>query len=569
MSATTPSLPQTPKRIFESKRGRTLLENLTAYTFLFPALLIIFVFGIFPVGFAFFVSLHQWRRFPDEYRGMEQYVDALGEFAYVVFFWLSIGAVVFGLWMLLRTWRQTRPDESIADERGQREWLGLTFVAPGIANGAAILAIVNWFFILLPVILNIPQRLRGQSITRESFITALFESFRDPAALAAADTVWLAIIVAVLGSAAALFLVRTPRREQYLISTTLATLGISVGLLLMQLTISEINLAVAAAQEAGESLPIWTHIILISTGLLLLGAAYWVWNRAMKAEENRRFVLFGLFAIALVCGGYLMIAQLPPALANADRDVMNGFSVIVMYSVGTVPFQLAIGLGLAVLLFQNIRGKALYRMIYFLPYITPFVATSLIFTLLFSNAPDSPANQLIKGIGGLPQRWLLEPRGLFQLIFGDSLPTWLRGPGLALVVMMIYNTWTYAGYATVIFLAGLGNIPREMYEAAKIDGANGWQLFRNITLPLLSPTTFFLTLVATIGTFQAFTQIWLMRKPGAYQAVDTINIYIFNEISASNPDYAYGSAMAFVLFGVILVLTLTQNRIAGRRVFYG
>lgn len=568
MSATTPSLPQSPRRLFESKRGRTILENLTAYVFLFPALLIIFVFGIFPVGFAFFVSLHQWRRFPDEYRGMEQYVDALGEFAYVVFFWLAIGGVVFGLWMLLRTWRQTRTDDQ-GDNRHERDWRGLAYIVPGIFNGIAVLSVVNWFFILLPIILNIPQRLRGQAVTRDSFITAFFESFRDPAALAGADTMWLAVIAALLFSLGITFVFRIPRGEQYLISTTLAPLGIGVGFLLMQLTISEINLAIATAQEAGESLPIWTHVILISGGLLLLGTAYWTWNRAMKADENRRFVLYGLFAIVLVGGGYVMIAQLPPALANADRDVMNGFGVIIMYSVGTVPFQLAIGLGLAVLLFQNIQGKALFRMVYFLPYITPFVATSLIFTLLFSNAPDSPANQLIKGIGGLPQRWLLEPRGLFHLIFGDTVPTWLRGPGLALVVMMIYNTWTYAGYATVIFLAGLGNIPKEMYEAAKIDGANGWQLFRSITLPLLSPTTFFLTLVATIGTFQAFTQIWLMRKPGAYQSVDTINIYIFNEISASNPDYAYGSAMAFVLFGVILVLTITQNRIAGRRVFYG
>jgi multiple sugar transport system permease protein len=171
---------------------------------------------------------------------------------------------------------------------------------------------------------------------------------------------------------------------------------------------------------------------------------------------------------------------------------------------------------------------------------------------------------------GLPsQNWLLEPRGIFEVILGTSLPAWASGPGQALVVMIIYNTWTYAGYSTVIFLAGLGNIPKEMYEAARIDGANAWQSFRRITLPLLSPTTFFLVLIATIGTFQAFTQIWLMRKPGALAAVDTINIYIFEEINAENPDYAYGSALAFVLFGVILMLTLVQNRMARRRVFYG
>jgi multiple sugar transport system permease protein len=168
------------------------------------------------------------------------------------------------------------------------------------------------------------------------------------------------------------------------------------------------------------------------------------------------------------------------------------------------------------------------------------------------------------------QTWLLQPTGIFRLIFGEGVPDALVGPGLALVVIIIYNIWVYAGYSTVIFLAGLGNIPGELYEAARIDGASSWHQFRYVTLPLLSPTTFFLMLIATIGTFQAFTQVFLMRRPGAYTAVDTINIYIYEEIrDAANPDYAYGAAMAFVLFAVILALTLIQNRVIGRKVFYG
>jgi multiple sugar transport system permease protein len=231
--------------------------------------------------------------------------------------------------------------------------------------------------------------------------------------------------------------------------------------------------------------------------------------------------------------------------------------------------QLAIGMGLAVLLFQNIAAKSFFRVVYFLPYITPFVATSAVFALLFSHNPNSPANQLMTNLGLPNQNWLLEPKGIFQLMFGPNVPPALVGPGLALVVIIIYNIWVYAGYSTVIFLAGLGNIPRELYEAARIDGASGWHQFRYVTLPLLSPTTFFLILIATIGTFQAFTQIFLMRRPGAYAAVDTVNIYIYEEIRATNPDYAYGAAMAFVLFGVILILTLIQNRVLGRKVFYG
>src|SRR5690606_18049121 len=131
----------------------------------------------------------------------------------------------------------------------------------------------------------------------------------------------------------------------------------------------------------------------------------------------------------------------------------------------------------------------------------------------------------LQAVGVDPQNWLLEPRGIFQLMFGPDIPAVLAGPSLALVVIMIYTVWTYIGYDTVIFLAGLGNIPGELYEAARIDGASGWGLFRHITLPLLSPTTFFLSLIAIIGTFQAFTQIWIMRTPSSARSVDTVSVY--------------------------------------------
>jgi multiple sugar transport system permease protein len=341
------------------------------------------------------------------------------------------------------------------------------------------------------------------------------------------------------------------------------------GFLLLQLTLAEIDLAIAEAREAGASLPVWSQIILISAGAALIGLAWWLWQRTVQDQDDRGFIVKVLVVILAVIGAYLLVSYLPAALAEADDDVMQGFSVTVMYSFFSVPIQLALGLALAVLLFQKIRAKSLFRMIYFLPYITPFVATSAAFGLIFSHRSGSPANRLMELLGIPVQTWLLEPTGIFQLIFGDQVPAALAGPGLALVVIIIYNIWVYAGYSAVIFLAGLGNIPPELYEAARIDGASSWKQFRHVTLPLLSPTTFFLILIATIGTFQAFTQVFLLRRSGAYDAVDTINIYIYNEIQTGNPDYAYGSAMAFVLFAVILVLTLIQNRIVGRRVFYG
>jgi ABC-type sugar transport system permease subunit len=289
----------------------------------------------------------------------------------------------------------------------------------------------------------------------------------------------------------------------------------------------------------------------------------------VRAAADGQFVLLALVALMIAGAGYVFIAELPRMLASSDQRMLNGFNVTVIYALVAVPIQLAFGLGLAYLLFQKIRGKTFFRMVFFLPYVMPFLATALVFTLLFSHREDSIMNQVIGFFGIPPQKWLLEPIGIGRLVLGEGTPALLNGPSLALVVVIIYTVWTYVGYATVVFLAGLGNIPGELYEAARIDGASGWAIFRYVTLPLLSPTTFFLSLVAVIGTFQAFTQLWLMRTPAARDTLDTMSIVIFREITDSNPSYGYGSALAFVLFVVILLLTLVQNRLAERRVFYG
>lgn len=540
------------------RRRRVLLENLTAWLFLAPAGAIIFLFGIFPVTFSFFVSLHRWRRFPDEWRGLDSYVKAMGNFGYVIFFWLALGLLLAGLYALWRFWRASR------DVSGGPAWL-----LPGVLAAGALLAFINWFFLLLPVVLNVPVRLRGQEVTRELFMNEFIASFRFQEILAAAELMWLALLLALLALLLFRRILPEGRTGRLILLAAGMALALVAGVLLLQLTLDEIALAVTEARAEGAELPVWTQIILISAGAGLMGAALWLWQGTPVEFSDGRFVGRFLLVILAVIGAVLLIIQLPQALAAADDDMLQGFSVTVMYSFFSVPLQLTLGLGLAVLLFQNIRGKSFFRMLFFLPYITPFVATSTVFALLFSHRSGSPANQFLSTFGIEPQNWLLEPTGVLRLIFGDQVPLALAGPGLALVVIIFYNVWVYAGYSTVIFLAGLGNIPAELYEAARIDGASSWKQFRHVTLPMLSPTTFFLVLIATIGTFQAFTQIFLMRRPGAYKAVDTINIYIYEEIQSGNPNYAYGSAMAFVLFAVILVLTLIQNRIVGRKVFYG
>ncbi len=152
--------------------------------------------------------------------------------------------------------------------------------------------------------------------------------------------------------------------------------------------------------------------------------------------------------------------------------------------------------------------------------------------------------------------------------FSDPLNTILSGPSLALVSIIIYNWWVFVGYDTVIYLAGLGAIPHELYEAAEIDGAGRWSLFRKITIPLLSPTTFFLTIIATIGTFKAFNHIWMMKELTARDTVDTASILIFQTFRADGK-FGEAAAMAFILFGIILVLSQIQNRIGEKLVFYG
>ncbi len=542
----------------QGRRQRLIRENLMAYAFLAPALILLFVFGLFPVGFAFFVSLYRWRRFPGNYLGLSNYVQALDHLAYVVFFWVALGALGYGLFLLWKLWQQK--DDRLS---------ALSALIPGIANGAAIVLLVNWVAVLLPIILNIPQRIRGQERVPGLFTGQLAASFQFPEAVAAGNPFLLAVVIAIILSLVWWWRVHSENRITYLIQASGVALAVAASVLIMQLTVSEIQAAVIAAQAKGESLPIWSQVIFISAGIGLIIAAYILWQRALKQQSDRRFAVGALAVVLMVIGGYALAMQLPQALANADPGVLKGFGITVLFAAGTVPFQLAIGLGLAYLLFQDIKGKAFFRIVYFMPYIMPFVATSIVFGLIFSYRPASLVNQVLGSLGIPAQKWLLEPTGIFNLIFGPQFPTILGGPSLALIVIMLYTTWTYIGYDAVVFLAGLGNVPPELYEVARIDGASNWALFRHITLPLLSPTTFFLSLIAVIGTFQAFTQIWIMRTPAAQSSVDTMGVYIFRVVQNTDPNLGYGSAMAFVLFAVILLLTIFQNRVMGSKVFYG
>ncbi|MGQ9848498.1 MAG: ABC transporter permease subunit [Aggregatilineaceae bacterium] len=323
----------------------------------------------------------------------------------------------------------------------------------------------------------------------------------------------------------------------------------------------------------------WPQVFSIAVGTVLVGAAYLVWQSAQRRETPLGFGLTILLAVAMMVGGWLLISEVPRTLKLGGRETqeaMDALSRTAMYSLGTVPVQLALGLFLAYLLFSEVKlGKSLYRVIYFMPYIAPSVATSAVFLVIFRMDASSLANRALGLFGIGPLTWLKEPQGIFRIFYEQvlggnplSIPDSLAGPSLALTSVILYNIWVFSGYNAVVFLAGLGAIPRELYEAAEVDGAGRWSRFRNITLPLLSPTTFFLSMLSVIGTFKAFAHIYVLRGQATGKEIDTMTVHIFQVLYAAN-DPGYAAALAFSLFGVILVLTMVQNRLTREQVFYG
>ena len=252
-----------------------------------------------------------------------------------------------------------------------------------------------------------------------------------------------------------------------------------------------------------------------------------------------------------------------------DPAFWKSLGVTLWYVVLAIPAEMVIGLGVAYLLFQPIRLRTFYRTCFFMAYITSTVASGLIWRWIFN-----PQNGLLNGVlllMGLPRgQWINESGGVFEVAlsgFGIGVPGWLAGPSVALMCVAIMSIWHYVGFHVVIFLAGLGNISRELYEAARIDGASEWQVFRRITLPLLSPTSFFLATVSTIGALQAFNQIYVMTGGGPLDSTRTVTMLIFRTFYQQTR-VGYGSAMAFVLTAIILALTIVNFRFVGRRVHY-
>lgn len=256
----------------------------------------------------------------------------------------------------------------------------------------------------------------------------------------------------------------------------------------------------------------------------------------------------------------------------SDARFWGSVGNTVFFVLGVVPTGIVIPLFLAMLLRGRLFAKGFYRTIYFLPVVTSTVAVSVVWTWLF-NPERGPLNRILALVGIEPLMWLREPRGVIEMLFeplGVDLTGLLAGPSLALVSIMIVSIWKSIGYNTVLFLAGLENIPGEYYEAARLDGAGRWATFKHITWPLLSPTTYYVLIMSTITSFQSFALVYVMTPPPGGGPLGTTNLLVFYlyQKAFDRFDIGYASAISVFLFLVLLGLTILQRRLAGRRVVY-
>lgn len=237
----------------------------------------------------------------------------------------------------------------------------------------------------------------------------------------------------------------------------------------------------------------------------------------------------------------------------SDEDFWHSISATLYYTFGSVPLGILSALLLALALNQKIRGIGIYRTIYFIPVVSSLVAVSLMWRWMYN--PTS----------GILNYWLNQAFEVLHLPF--SAPNWLQSRTWAMPAIIIMSVWKTLGYNMVLFLAGLQGIPAHLYEAAEIDGATSWRKFRHITLPLLTPTTFFILLITLIGSFQVFEQAYIMTQGGPARETVTTVYYIY-ENGFQWYKMGYASAVAWVLFALVLVVTLIQWRFQERWVFY-
>lgn len=230
-----------------------------------------------------------------------------------------------------------------------------------------------------------------------------------------------------------------------------------------------------------------------------------------------------------------------------NPDFPNSLTVSITFALLTVPMTLVVSLFLAILTNARLRGVSIFRIIFSYTIAVSSATASLIFLYLFNTATG--------------------PLDYFLSLLRLPTVNWLTSPATALPALAITTMWLQLGLNTIILLAGMQGISDEFYESAKIDGAAFWDSFRHITIPLLSPTMFFLIVVDTLAALQTFTQVQVMTRGGPVQSTDVLVYAIYRQFYF-NGNYGYAAAQATILFLIMLILTVIQFGVIERRVFY-
>ncbi len=231
-----------------------------------------------------------------------------------------------------------------------------------------------------------------------------------------------------------------------------------------------------------------------------------------------------------------------------DPRFYDSLKNTLLFIVGYLPIVVVLSLGVALLLNSKVKGVNAFRGLFFLPVITSWVAVSMIWKGLL-NPEFGVINSIIEAFGGTG-------------------PAWLQNPSFVIPAVIMVSVWKDVGFLSIIFLGGLQGISQEYYEASKIDGANKWNQFRKITLPLLSPTTFYALIITIINSFQVFDQIWIMTS--GEPTADLVPVMV-TEIYKNSFQYqkmGYATALSWILFFIIILVTIFQNVMQKKWVHY-
>lgn len=290
-------------------------------------------------------------------------------------------------------------------------------------------------------------------------------------------------------------------------------------------------------------------------------------GRGIRAAEPYFFILPVVIGVVVVTGGAIVasfvlgftkwdLVTSPEWIGLGNyREAFSSdlFAKVLgntfLYVLLSAPLSVACSLGLALIVNRRIRGITIFRTLYFFPVVTSMVAVAVVWSWLY-NPEFGLVNYLLGEI------------------FGIDGPRWLLSTSWAMPAIALMSIWKGIGYNMLIFLAGLQAIPQTLHEAAMIDGAGPWRRFTAVTLPMLSPTTFFVFVITLIGSFQIFEQTYTMTQGGPASSTLTLSYFIFQN-AFQYFRMGYATAMAYILFAVTLVVTIAQFRLQKRWVFYG